>query len=77
MKPVFAWCFSHGCMHRFPDEPWCTASWVWVGGLIEDQALTAKQDAYGDARFIDELPARTQLAILQGEIPGQKTEASQ
>ena len=77
MKTVYAWCFSHGTLHQFagPEGPWCTADWVWLSGFTIDQALAAKQAAYGDAQFLDQLPAETQLAVINGEIPGQRTEA--
>lgn len=76
MTAVFAWCFSHGTMHHFPagEEPWCTASWVWLAGLTREQAEASKQAAYGDARFLHELPAREQLAIINGQIPDRRTQ---
>ncbi|MFE6813565.1 hypothetical protein [Streptomyces sp. NPDC057675] len=41
----------------------------------EDQALQAKQYAYGDARFLDELPVEKQLEVIEiretwGSTPG-------
>lgn len=70
-QPAFAWCFSHGTMHRFqPDvEPWCTASWIGFTATTEATALEAKQHAYGEARFLHELPVQQQLEVIEtGEI---------
>ena len=74
----FAWCFSHGRLHRFAADagPWCTATWVWLDGSSEAEALTAKIERFGDTRFLNDLPDRQQLAIINGDVPGQKTEAS-
>ncbi|MFE6412602.1 hypothetical protein ACFVOR_37345 [Streptomyces sp. NPDC057837] len=67
-QPItFAWCFSHGTMHRFKDgdQPWCTASWVAFTATTEEAAQEAKQHAYGEARFLDELPAEKQLEVIK------------
>lgn len=63
----YAWCWSHGALHKFPagQDPWCTATWVWLDGTVEEDALTDKQARYGDARFLHQLPADQQLAIIQ------------
>lgn len=62
----FAWCFSHGVMHRFdPADPWCTATWVWLASRDEADALADKAARYGDAQFLHHLPADQQLAIIQ------------
>jgi hypothetical protein len=67
IRTRYAWCFSHGTMHRFPegDRPWCTAAWVAFTATTEDNAMAAKQHAYGDARFLHELPATQQLEVIE------------
>jgi hypothetical protein len=61
----YAWCFSHGLMHTFdPEAPWCTASWVWLSSRDKDDALADKQQRYGDAEFLHQLPADEQLAVI-------------
>lgn len=52
----YAWCFSHGRLHIFDDDPWCTATWVSLFGTTEEEALTAKMATYGEARFLHQLP---------------------
>jgi len=49
-KPRFAWCFSHGRLHTFwtDETPWCTATWVWLDGTTEDEAMQIKASAYGE-----------------------------
>lgn len=71
----FAWCFDHGVMHRFPvgDEPWCTARWVAFTATTAEEAHAAKTEAYGDARFLYELPASKQLEVI--EIGGARQNA--
>lgn len=66
-KIRFAWCFSHGTMHRFNagDEPWCTASWVAFTATTIEDANEAKQAAYGDARFLHDLPADKQIEVIE------------
>jgi hypothetical protein len=66
-KTRFAWCFSHGAMHRFPagDKPWCTAAWIAFTATTETDAVEAKQAAYGDARFLNELPGEQQLEVIE------------
>ncbi|MFD5940272.1 hypothetical protein [Streptomyces griseus] len=56
---TYAWCFDHGNLHRFPKygTPWCTAAWVAFTAATETDALTAKRAAYGDAQFLNDLPA--------------------
>lgn len=65
MTSLYAWCFSHGVMHHFTDTPWCTATWVAFTPSTEQTALEAKQHAYGDARFLHELPAEQQLDVIE------------
>lgn len=67
--PNYAWCFSHGRMHTFwPDrEPWCTALWVRVAGITEDEAEAAKRERFGDARFMHDLPVEEQVVIHKRE----------
>jgi hypothetical protein len=71
---VYAWCFSHGTLHRFQPaaEPWCTASWVHLDAYSEEVALAIKQRAWGDARFLHELAPDKQLAII-GLAEGRRT----
>lgn len=71
----WAWCFSHGLQHRFAadQDPWCTATWVWLDGVTEAAALTTKAQVYSDARFLHELPDYQQLAIINGDVPGSTT----
>jgi len=66
-KPRFAWCFSHGRLHTFwtDETPWCTATWVWLDGTTEDEAMQIKASAYGEAVFLHDLPsAEAQLAVM-------------
>ncbi|MCM8552309.1 hypothetical protein [Streptomyces sp. STCH 565 A] len=66
-KTIYAWCFDHGIMHRFHggDEPWCTARWVAFTATTAEEAHAAKTKAYGDARFLHELPASKQLEVIE------------
>ncbi|MGW5711566.1 hypothetical protein [Streptomyces olivaceus] len=63
----FAWCFDHGIMHRFHigDEPWCTARWVAFTAATAEEAQAAKAEVYGDAHFLDQLPAEKQLEVIE------------
>ncbi len=72
----WAWCFSHGAVHYFGADqgPWCTATWVWLNGATEAEALADKGARFGDARFLDQLPNEQQLAIINGDVAGRKTE---
>ncbi|NED75375.1 hypothetical protein G3I51_24230 [Streptomyces sp. SID9944] len=71
MRPVdrttYAWCFDHGTTHQFRagDEPWCTAAWVAFTATTAEDAEQAKKAAYGDARFLDQLPADKQLEVIE------------
>lgn len=63
---MYAWCFSHGRMHRFdPEEPWCTATWIRLDAGSEAEALTVKQERYGDARFVGDLPLHQQAGLVR------------
>ena len=64
---TYAWCFSHGVLHRFSsgNEPWCTATWIAFTATTEEGALAAKTEAYGDARFLHELPADKQIEVIK------------
>jgi hypothetical protein len=64
---TYAWCFDHGTLHRLlaPEKPWCTAAWVPLHATSEEEAMEAKQHAYGDARFLDELPRDKQLEVIE------------
>jgi hypothetical protein len=61
----YAWCFSHGALHHFNETPWCTATWVAFTAATETDALAAKEHAYGDARFLHELPTEQQLDVIE------------
>ncbi|MFD7341526.1 hypothetical protein ACFV98_36965 [Streptomyces violascens] len=63
---VFAWCFSHGRLHHFVGEPWCTATWALLPGATEEDALVAKTQLYGEATFLDQLPGDQHLALIRG-----------
>ncbi|MFJ4741209.1 hypothetical protein [Streptomyces sp. NPDC088775] len=63
---VFAWCFSHGRLHHFVGEPWCTATWALLSGSTEEEALAAKTQRYGEATFLHQLPDEQQLALIRG-----------
>lgn len=66
-KPRFAWCFSHGRLHTFwtDETPWCTATWVWLDGATEADALTFKTTTYGDAQFLHHLPDQAQIVVMK------------
>lgn len=61
----YAWCFSHGLMHRFHGDPWCTATWIAFPVDTAMEAHEAKHHAYGDARFLHELPAEQQMDVIE------------
>lgn len=67
MKPTYAWCFSHGTLHRFlaGATPWCTATWIAFTATAENDALAAKEEAYGDAQFLHDLPSVKQLEVIE------------
>lgn len=62
----YAWCFSHGALHRFKPRqtPWCTADWIMLDAYSEEVAIGIKQQAWGDARFLHELDPDQQLTII-------------
>ena len=62
---TYAWCFSHGRDHRFDGEPWCTATWTPLAGRTEEEALRDKEERFGDAQFLHQLPAERQLLLIQ------------
>ncbi|MFE9850329.1 hypothetical protein ACFYPN_16165 [Streptomyces sp. NPDC005576] len=64
---LYAWCFSHGVMHRFfaHDTPWCTATWIAFTATNEAEALASKRAAYGDAQFLHELPVKEQIEVIE------------
>lgn len=63
---TYAWCFSHGTMHTFGvDGAWCTADWVDLGTSNEASAERIKQDHFGDARFMNDLPIEAQEAVIE------------
>jgi hypothetical protein len=61
----FAWCFSHGRLHRFLKKPWCTATWARLAGTTEAEALADKAARFGDATFSNDLPLETQVELMQ------------
>lgn len=61
---TFAWCFSHGRLHHFGDEPWCTATWAVLPGTTEAEALAVKEQLYGNAEFLHQLPDEQQIALI-------------
>lgn len=63
----YAYCFSHGRMHFFraAEEPWCTATWVWLDALTDEAAEAEKTKRYGDAQFIDQLPLDQHVAVIE------------
>ncbi|GAA1065185.1 hypothetical protein [Streptomyces asiaticus] len=61
---TFAWCFSHGRLHHFTSEPWCTATWAILPGTTEAEALATKEERYGDAEFLHQLPDDQQIALI-------------
>ncbi|MFF4417052.1 hypothetical protein ACFYY8_31410 [Streptosporangium sp. NPDC001559] len=71
----FAWCFSHGRLHRFtpsreyPDGAWCTAHWSRLAGATEEEALADKANRFGDAQFIDQLPLEVQVEVADETRP--------
>lgn len=62
---IYAWCFSHGGLHRFKprEEPWCSAAWIHLDAYTEETALAIKQGAWGDARLLHELSPEQQAVI--------------
>ncbi|WP_333742682.1 hypothetical protein [Streptomyces ardesiacus] len=70
MRPIdrttYAWCFDHGTTHQFRagEEPWCTAAWVAFTVASEADVIEAKEAAYGDARFFDQLPGDKKLEVI-------------
>ncbi|MFD9564401.1 hypothetical protein [Streptomyces sp. NPDC059994] len=73
MTIQYAWCFSHGRLHRFDDEPWCTASWARLDGATEGDALTDKAARYGDAQFLDQLPGEQQFDLIHRTAGGRQS----
>lgn len=68
MNPtIYAWCFSHGRLHVFADHgAWCTGNWVDLGPGLAGEAMAEdrKRAHFGDARFLHELPAEAQEAVM-------------
>lgn len=64
---LHAWCFDHGRAHVFAagTTPWCSAAWVGFAAACAGQALEAKQAAYGDAQFFDQLSTVHQLEVIE------------
>ncbi|MBD0743534.1 hypothetical protein [Streptomyces sp. CBMA152] len=69
---TYAWCFSHGRLHRFDGDPWCTATWTPLDGGSETEALADKQARYGDAQFLHQLPDEQHLDLITNRDPEQK-----
>jgi hypothetical protein len=61
---TYAWCFDHGRLHYFDRDPWCTARWVPLAGANLGEAIADKTARFGDAIFIDQLPAERQLELI-------------
>lgn len=59
----FAWCFSHGRMHRFTADPWCTAEWVRLDGTSQVEAEADKVARFGGAVFLHHLPLEQQVKV--------------
>lgn len=68
-QKMFAWCFSHGVMHHFAGDPWCTAQWVPLCGVTETEAMGFKERTYGGARFLHQLSNDQQIKIILPESP--------
>jgi hypothetical protein len=62
---LFAWCFSHGRLHRFARPPWCTATWARLAGATEAEAMADKDARFGGAQFMHQLPLETQLELVE------------
>lgn len=65
---TFAWCFSHGTLHRFEGalgEEWCTANWVPFAAATRGDALAVKNAWYGDAVFLEDLTLEQQVKVLE------------
>ncbi|WP_445520408.1 hypothetical protein [Streptomyces sp. NEAU-174] len=73
---TFAWCFSHGRLHHFDDEPWCTATWAVLPGTTEAEALAVKEEWYGDAEFLHQLPDEQQIALIDAHRSAPEAAAS-
>jgi hypothetical protein len=71
MPTTYAWCFDHGRLHVFPadKDPWCTAAWIIIAATTKEQAIEAKRAAYGEVRFLDELPANERMKIIEARTP--------
>lgn len=63
---AYAWCFSHGRLHRFDGTPWCTATWVRLTGVTKSDALANKRARYGNAQFLHQLPDEQQYQLITG-----------
>ena len=48
-----------------PNGAWCTATWVPFIAASEEQAIEAKRAAYGDARFLDDLPVEKRVEVIE------------
>jgi hypothetical protein len=66
---VYAWCFSHGRLHHFADDFWCTATWARLAGSTEAEALADKQARFGTAEFLHQLPAEQQMHLIDNRDP--------
>ncbi|MFE1767257.1 hypothetical protein ACFW81_23940 [Streptomyces angustmyceticus] len=64
---AFAWCFDHGRLHQFDDNPWCTARWVSLPGDNGEDALDVKYERYGTAQFLHQLPDEQQVAVIRSK----------
>lgn len=71
---AYAWCFSHGRLHCFIGDPWCTASWAPLPGDTKEEAMAFKEEEYGDAQFLHHLPGDQQLALIKQARPDTRLE---
>lgn len=68
----YAWCFSHGRLHHFTNDPWCTAIWTRLNGDTEAEAVANKEARYGDAQFVHQLSAEQQITFITRRDPEQQ-----
>jgi hypothetical protein len=62
---IYAWCFDHGRMHTFDDQPWCTATWVRLAGDTVEEATADKVARFGNAVFMHDMRLEAQGDILR------------
>ncbi|MFJ8133985.1 hypothetical protein [Streptomyces hydrogenans] len=64
---TYVYCFSHGLPHVFEadKERTCEATWVPFNVASAEELLEAKEAAYGDAQFFDQLTLSQKLEVLE------------